>query len=227
MAIMDFFKPVTSTTPTQSTQAAQPEQTSTGLSDHSAPIAKEVTPENPLDVYRKMFDTAATTGEVQAPSFKLDPKVLSDVSQGMDFTAKVDPALMEQALAGDSKALIAVIQAAGRTAYSASLEHATALTEAHLGQRSAYESSRVDKGVKQQLTSDALSTAPNYSHPVVRQELNRVASQYAAANPDASPKDVAEAAQKYIADLSQALSKSPVAAEGTNMEMDWAKYLSN
>jgi hypothetical protein len=184
-------------------------------------------PVNPLDAYNKMYENANKNSDIAAPSFKIDPKVLGDVSKSMDFTKAVDPALMEKALAGDAKSLLAVMQSVAQNSYSASLEHATALTETHLGQRAEYENKRIDKGVREQLTSSALSTVPNYSHPVVKAELNRVASMFASANPDASPAQIAQAAQKHLQDLSNAL--SPVKSEEQKLQdsgqMDWTKYL--
>lgn len=185
------------------------------------------TPVNPLDIYSKMYEDANKSSDLQAPSFKLDPKVLGEVSSSMDFTKGVAPELLDKALAGDAKSLLAIMQSVGRNAYSASLEHTTALTETHLGQRADFDSKRVNQGVREQLTSNELSSAPNYSHPVVKAELNRVAGMFAKSNPDASPQQIAIAAQKHLTELSQALnpSKSPEQVAADSGEVDWSKYL--
>ena len=207
------------------------------LSDPNPPIGADgkipgtdPTPVNPLDAYKKMYDTANASSDIHAPVFKLDPKVLSEVSATMDFTKNVNPELITKALAGDAKSLLEVMQAVGRNSYSASLEHATTLTETHLGQRADFEGKRVDAGVKKQLTTDALSTtAPNYDHPVVKAELNRVADMFARANPDASPQQIAKAAQKHITELSAALNPAAAKSDG-NVDangMDWSKYLNS
>lgn len=134
---------------------------------------------------------------------------------------------MEKALGGDAKSLLEVMQNVSRNTYSASLEHATALTDTHLGQRAAFDSKKIDAGVRTQLTNNALSTAPNYDHPVVKAELNRVASMFAQSNPDASPQQIALAAQKHLQDLSAALTPQKTAEEQAvaNGEMDWSSYL--
>jgi len=188
----------------------------------------EGTPTNPLDEYKKMFDNSVKSSDIEAPSFKIDPAVLGKVSDTMDFTKGIDPELMTKALSGDAKSLLDVMQSVGRNTYKASLEHNTSLTDAHLSNRAAFERQSVDKGVKQQLTANALSTAPNYDHPVVKAELNRVANQFAQANPDASPTQIATAAQKYIADLQGALNptKSPEQTQAESGEVDWSKYIS-
>lgn len=196
--------------------------------DADGKIPGDLTPINPLDAYKKMYDNANASSDIHAPSFKLDPKVLGEVSASMDFTKGVNPELITKALAGDAKSLIEVMQSVGRNSYSASLEHATTLTETHLGQRAAFEGQRVDQGVRKQLTTDALSTAPSYDHPVVKAELNRVADMFAKANPDASPQQIAKAAQKHITDLSAALNpatKSNVSDNTDAQGMDWTKYL--
>lgn len=189
------------------------------------------TPANPLDAYKKMFDNAANASGTAAPEFKLDPTVLSKVSSGMDFTKGVQPELVQKALAGDVASLMEVIKSVGQNSYRASIEHNTALTDSFINQRGAYEQQQLNSGVKQQLTQNELSNTPNYSHPVIKQELNRIAAQYARANPDASPQDIAKAAQTYINELHTAMNPA-TNQQGNNTqggagEMDWSKYLTS
>lgn len=224
MSIMDIFKATPAAAPAAPAAPATPP-----VSDANKEQAASQTPVNPLDAYAKMYEDANKSSNIQAPVFKIDPKVLGDVSKGMDFTAGIDPSMMEKALAGDAKSLLAVIQSVGQNSYSASLEHATALTDTHLGQRADFESKRISAGVKTQLTNSALSDAPNYSHPVVKAELNRVASMIAASNPDASPAQIAQAAQKQLQDLAAALApqKSQEQQQADSGETDWSKYLTS
>ena len=232
MGIMDLFKPQT-TSSTQTTQPAgtTPPVAKTDLSANppaAGPDGKmpgtDPNNQNPLDVYSKMFDTANNGSDLQAPSFKIDPKVLSDVSSKMDFTRGVNQEILAKATSGDTAALLDIIKTVGQNSYRAALEHNTALTDSYLTNRGDFDKKSLERGVKSQLTASELSSAPNYNHPVVKAELNRIASQFAAANPDASPQEVAKAAQKYIADLQNAL--NPTAkTESSEEEMDWSKYL--
>ena len=225
MSIMDLFK--TSTPAAQAPAAPAAPANQPPVSEANKEQQAAQTPVNPLDAYAKMYEDANKNTDIQAPSFKLDPKVLGEVSKGMDFTKGIDQDLMAKALSGDAKSMLDLIQQTSRNAYSASLEHATALTETHLSQRSEYEGKRIDAGVKNQLTSSALSEAPNYSHPVVKAELNRVASMIAQNNPDATPQQIAVAAQKQLQDLAAALTvqKSPEQQRADSGETDWSKYL--
>ena len=163
--------------------------------------------ENPFDKYQEMFKNAATNSDIQAPSFSLDPSVVADVSSKLDFTKGINPELVQKAQGGDAAAMMQMIQEVGRNAYRASLEHTTKLTDTHLGQRSEYESQRLQRGVKDQLTSDALATNANFNHPVIKAELNRIARQFAnsAEYADASPQEIANAAKQYLNDLHSAM----------------------
>lgn len=235
MGIMDIFntKPVE---PTNKPVVNTPQAGKDSLSDNPKIAGEDgkmpgTSPnmENPLDSYKKMFDNANKDSELQAPSFKIDSKVLNDVSSKMDFTRGINQEVLSKATSGDVSALMDIIKTVGQNAYKASLEHNTALTDTYLNQRGEFDKKSLEKGVKSQLTSEALSNAPNYNHPVVKAELNRIASQFAAANPDSSPQEIAKAAQKYISDLQSALNPSDPSknSDGSDKpeEMDWSKYL--
>ena len=234
MGIMDLFKPQTPANPTGAPAPVgsnPPPAAKTDLSANPPAVGPDgkmpgtdPNNQNPLDVYSKMFDTANNGSDLQAPSFKIDPKVLSDVSSKMDFTRGVNQETLAKATSGDTAALLDIIKTVGQNSYRAALEHNTALTDSYLTNRGDFDKKSLERGVKSQLTASELSSAPNYNHPVVKAELNRIASQFAAANPDASPQEVAKAAQKYIADLQNAL--NPTAkTESSEEEMDWSKYL--
>lgn len=236
MGIMDMFRSSPPSPPSIEGQSQQPTPGKDNLSTSNPAVdatgkipGTEPLNQNPLDIYSKMFDNAANNSDIQAPSFKLDPKVLGDVSSKMDFTRGINQEVLSKATNGDVSALMEIIKTVGQNAYKASLEHSTSLTDTFLTQRGEFEGKQVAKGVRNQLTSNELSNAPNYSHPVVKAELNRVAAQMSAANPDASPQEIAKAAQQYINDLSSAL--NPKASNNSpsdgNGDFDWTKYLTN
>lgn len=241
MSIMDIFKvqkPAADINNQQQQQNNNPPQGKENLSDNPPTTdsngkmpGSEPLNQNPLDVYKKMFENANANAEVEAPKFSLDPKVVSDVSRKMDFTRGINPETMQKATSGDVNALLDIIKTVGQNTYRAALEHNTALTDTFISQRSEFESKKIDSGVRKQLTSSALANTPNYNHPVVKAELNRIASQFAAANPDSSPQEVAEAAKKYIEDLQSALNpsagKNADGSDDNSGEMDWTKYLTS
>lgn len=242
MSIMDIFKPaVPKAAPAAATTpAAESSTTSSGAGTNVAPAnvdpnAMSNDTQNPFDSYQKMFDNAAKNSAIEAPSFSLDPKIVADVASKMDFTKGLNPELIQKATSGDAVSMMQLIQEVGRNSYRASLEHATKLTDTHLGQRSEFESKRVKEGVRSQLTSDALSqgsdTNANLNHPVVKAELNRIAKSFANSPEyaDASPQEIAKAAKQYMTDLHNALNpadpKKDKDGQPKGKEIDYFDYL--
>lgn len=243
MSFMDFFKaqpaPASATPPASTStdsNAGDIKQQSGVSNSNGDPNSLSKETQNPFDAYQKMFDNAAKTSTVEAPSFSLDPKVVADVASKMDFTKGLSPELVQKATSGDAAAMMQLIQEVGRNSYRASLEHATKLTDTHLGQRSEFESKRVKEGVRNQLTSDALSQGSesnaNLNHPVVKAELNRIARTFAASPEyqDASPQEIARAARQYMTDLHNALNPAdPTKTKEGKVkpkEIDYFEYIS-
>lgn len=201
------------------------------ISSEPAAASKSVEIPNPLDIYAKMYEPKE--GQVESegpPSFNIDDKVLSEVSGKMNFTSTIDPALLSKAQSGDAQAMIELIQQVGQGAYKAALKHGTALTDVHLNKRGEFEKAELSKSVKNTLTNQALSEIPNASHPVVKNELRRIAESLAKQNPDASPKEIVAEAQKYFTTVYNAIS-SPASAQEDNSIVkagevqDWEKFL--
>ena len=186
-------------------------------------------PANPLDVYAKMFDTANQQKQDAPPSFNVDPKVLGDVSQNMDFVRNINPELLQKAQQGDTAALLEAINAVGRQAYSSAIHHGSVLTDKFVSARAGYDANQVGGHVRNELTNSALAQTPNYSHPAVKNLLNEQARRIQAANPDASPQEVAQAAAKYIQDIASAITPASASSQGTAgslpQETDWSSYL--
>lgn len=230
--IMDFFTSNKTQQATSEPASVAPttkqQQSTPTVSDQSANNPSK-TDENPLDTYQKVFDNAAKDSNIQAPSFSLDPKVIGDVSSKMDFTKGVSPELVQKANGGDASAMFQLMQEIGRNSYRAAIEHTTKLTDTHLGQRAEFDSKQVQRGVKKQLTSDALASTANLSHPLVKAELNKIAERFAnsAEYADASPKDIAEAAKAYFNEIHAAFNPPAKTKEEERAsgEVDYMKYL--
>ena len=142
------------------------------------------------------------------------------------FVGTANKELLQRAMSGDQQAFLDVINHVGRSAYSSAIQHQSALTDAHIGNVSKYQDSKLDARIKSGLTSNELSKAPSGGHPIVKAELNRVAQRLAAANPDAAPEDIALAARKYLSDLANSLSDKSTKTEDTKNEpIDYMQYL--
>jgi len=226
MGIMDIFKTTEPAAP--AAPAAKPDTTSPPKTEDGKMAGTNQEPVNPLDAYAKLFDNA-TKADDAPPSFTLDPKVLNDVSGSLDFTKAVSPELLSAAQSGDNKALLQIINQVGQQSYKAALHHSTSLTDRFVSARSQHDLKGIGSQVKRNLTEQALSSTPNYNHPVVKAQLNSIANAMQVQNPDATPEQIANAAQQYIKDLADAL--NPAAnkkdGEGAADEMDWSKYLTS
>lgn len=223
MSIMDFFR--TQVTP----QAAAPTQQAAAPTGENGKMpGSDQTTVNPLDAYAKIFDKVADKPEEAAPSFNIDPKVLNEVSSKLNFTQDISPELMQQATNGDSNALIQIMNQVAQSAYRASLSHASTLTDKFVGARTDHALKSVGSSVKKELTTSALSSTPNYQHPVVKEQLNRTAEAFAAQHPDATPQEIAKMAADYIQVLADAISpaSNQQQTQKTAGEIDWSEYLS-
>jgi hypothetical protein len=232
MSIMDFFKPAenkpAATAATVAATIPEVKPAADGVDQNN--LTKSAS--NPFDAYAKLFKTASENSEIQAPTFSLDPKVIADVAGKMDFTKGISPELIQKANSGDAAAMMQLIQETGRNSYRAALEHATKLTDTHLGQRSEFESKNLKRGVKEQMTSDALSQDnANLNHPVIKAELNRIAKQFAASPEyaDASPAEIAKAAHTYLNDLHSAMNPADPSktkeGKAKSKEIDYMAYI--
>lgn len=182
---------------------------------------------DPLAAYAKMFDNNTNKQPDAAPTLTLDPEVLNKVSGSMDFMKGVDPALMQRATGGDMTAMFELMNHVGRSAYRTSLEHGGAVTDKFVGAREAHFAKNIPGQVRNELTLNSLAGPGGASSPVAKKQLVEIAQRMAAANPDASPADVAASAKQYIADLYNATHPADPASQPTTAgAVDWDKWLS-
>lgn len=181
-------------------------------------------PADPLAPFAKMYDTPAQTD--QAPQFALDQTALTAAAGSLNFMQGVDPAVMQRAEAGDSKAIMALIEHAGRQAYQSAMSHSSTLTNKFTEAREAYNNKDFSGKVKSELTVNAMTGMANFDHPVVRKELIKVAQDIQRQHPDASPQEVAAKAKEYITALSQAVNPTSASPQGKNNQQstDWDAF---
>jgi len=184
-------------------------------------------PADPLAPFAKMYDTVAQ--QDTAPQFALDEKALSTAASSLDFMKGIDPQLKERAMTGDATAIMELIAHGSRQAYQHALSHSSTLTGKFTDAREAYNSKSFSGKVRNELTVNALTGTPNYSHPVVRKELIRVSKEIQAQNPDASPQEVADQARQYLTEISGALNPTNTAQEqqSKGKSVNWDNYFDN
>lgn len=158
---------------------------------------------DPLAPFAKMFDNAPNAEA--PPSFNLDPKQLAEVAKTQNFVNGVDPALLERAQTGDSKALLEIIGAVGQNAYQAALAHGSKLTDTFVQAREAHNAKGFGNKVRSELVNAELGSTLNFSNPVVRNQLTRTAADLQRQHPDASPAEIKRMAVEYITELANAI----------------------
>lgn len=186
---------------------------------------------DPMAAYASMWNNNPNQQQQEAaPNFSIDNKVLDQVASGLNFTDGIAPELMQKAQSGDMQAIMELMNHSARNAYRMSLQHGSALTDKFVGMREDHFSKRVPGVVRDELTMGALSGSEGSNmSPTARKQLADIAKKFQAANPDASPQEVATAAKNYVADLYKAI--HPDAASGNSAEggsrnqpakpMDW------
>lgn len=192
-------------------------------------------PANPLDSFAKIFDNANKVDDDPnkapkgPPKFELDPKILGEVASKLDFTQGINPELMQKATSGDVQSMVAVMQEVGRNAYRASLEHSSRLSDSYLNGRFQFEAGNMGNLVKQHMTNNSIASNPALKHPLIKQEVTRLASlmskspEYA----DSSPEQLQDMALQYITSLAEAANstnKSQEPAPNAGL-VDWDKLL--
>ena len=184
-------------------------------------------PPNPLDAYAKLWETSSNAPEA-APNFNLDPTVLDQVSGTLDFTKSVSPELLQKATTGDMAAMMQVMNHVGQQSYKAALAHGSSLTGKFVDSRSKFDLKGIGSQVKTELAASAMSSIPNYSHPAVKTEVNRIAQAMQKQNPDASPEEIATATKDYFTNVYAAINPQAPTQEQQNQatEVDWDKFFS-
>ena len=175
-----------------------------GVAKPTEPPKSEV---NPLDAFKDLYKTNPdNTDGANTPSrLELTDEVFNQVIPNLDFTQGLTPELQQQLAQGDSKAFMTAIQQAGANAYKTAMQHNAALMNDHLDKRFKEFQPTIQKSVASNLTSSALSTLPNADNPVVKAELDRVASQLQSKYPDAPPEWVAKQTNVYLSELGKQL----------------------
>lgn len=225
--MFNLFQQKSQQAPQQQQQAADKPrgQQSTQSNDPNQQQQGPAAPQNPLDLYSGLWDTSKQQPDTP-PAFALEPETLTKVSSSLDFTRNVPPELMEKATSGDMNAMLQLMNHVGRQAYEASLSHGATLTDKFVGARSQYDQRTIGAQVKNEMVSSSFKDVPNSHHPVVKQELTRIAKAMQQQYPDASPDEIVKHTKEYWTAIQQAMNPdaNKPADASTSGETDWDKF---
>ena len=208
------------------TQSAKPAPAAP-LQEQENQIQQQQAETNPLDAYKNLQDNGDNADE-SAPSFSIDDEALSGVAGKLNFIKDINPELVQKATSGDANALVALINATAQQSYRAALKHVTTLTDTHLAQRETFNQKAIKSGVRENLIQQEISTIPNASHPVVQQEIARIARDFAKRSPEATPAQIKEQAIRYFNEVHNAMSgQSESAPKKASEVTDWESFLTS
>lgn len=208
------------------TQSAKPAPAAP-VQEQENQIQQQQAETNPLDAYKNLQDNGANADE-SAPSFSIDDEALSGVAGKLNFIKDINPELVQKATSGDAGALVALINATAQQSYRAALKHVTTLTDTHLAQRETFNQKAIKSGVRENLIQQEISTIPNASHPVVQQEIARIARDFAKRSPEATPAQIKEQAIRYFNEVHNAMSgQSESAPKKASEVTDWESFLTS
>jgi hypothetical protein len=197
--MFDFFKPKSDGAGEAKAAASTPESPKSTQTEKTG-----------LDKYESLWYNDNVKVPAQAPSFDLPSDAVGDLAKSQDFLAGLPQNVMEGLESGDKQAFLHAIEFASRNAYASAMQHLPKVTDAYLKQKSEYDSGLVKTAIRSELTTQELAQEVNYQNPVIRNEMNRIASSLQARHPDASPKEIAEAAKDYMRQLSKAFGNGEV-----------------
>ena len=208
------------------TQSAKPAPAAP-VQEQENQIQQQQAETNPLDAYKDLQDNGNNADE-SAPSFSIDDEALSGVAGKLNFIKDINPELVQKATSGDANALVALINATAQQSYRAALKHVTTLTDTHLAQRETFNQKAIKSGVRENLIQQEISTIPNASHPVVQQEIARIARDFAKRSPEATPAQIKEQAIRYFNEVHNAMSgQSESAPKKASEVTDWESFLTS
>ena len=181
-------------------------------------------PEDRFAKFSKMWDNPKDPEK--APSFTLDPKQLDSIVEAQDFTRGIPPEVLEKVKAGDSTAIMEMIQITTRNAYRTAMEHNSKLTEGFVTAREGYNTKGFGERVKGELTSASLASIPGSKNPVVRQQLKQTAESLQRTHPDSTPEEIVAMTLEFHQQLSAELAgeKSKEKKDNNQGGTDWDEW---
>lgn len=181
-------------------------------------------PASYLDAYKDLYTPQQATSE--APEFNLDSEKLNGVVNSQDFMQGIDPSAMQKLQSGDMSALGDIINHATRNAYKAALTHGSTLTGKYVGARFDHADKGLDGKIKSSQLQDHLSRTPNFSNPVVKQQMTDIVQRLSQKHPDAPYEDVVNEAKRILTEVAGAVNPESPQNKPQVKEQDWEAFMS-
>lgn len=172
--------------------------------------------DSPTDLYAGMFDAPTTDGTKQPPKFNLSPEKIKEAAGKIDFMSDM-PDELKTALAAEGglniENISALVNHAGRSAYSRALEHGSAVTGHFIEARIGHESQGLDEKLRQRMARQQAG-ASYADNPVVKEHLEMISERIAQKHQDASPEEVAAMTHEYFTSMARVINPGAFESKG-------------
>ena len=199
-------------------------------------INKTPDPATPFAEYAELWKTAPTDPNAPASTGvfgELDPKKFMEVAGKMDFSKAITPDQLQKIQAGGEEGLRAFASAMNTVAqqtFAQAAFAATKITEQGLTKARETFVAELPTHIKRHQVSDNLrNTNPIFNNPAVAPLIQAMESQFTVKYPSATPTEITQMAQNYIASLGAAISPQAKPAAGEpgagNKDQDWDAWM--
>lgn len=159
---------------------------------------------DPNDIYAEIWKQEPQQQMGSKNLFNTDPEKFGAAVNGMDFTKSVPKELMEKVLAGDSQALMAVINRVGQNAFSTATISSREMIEHANKQQGGSMEKQIQEAVRSALASQNLSKRnENFSDPTVAPLLQEISGRLRAKYPEATADELSEHSEKMLMMIAQ------------------------
>ena len=166
--------------------------------------------QNPLDVYKGLFDNEPPKDKDgkpivnEPPKFNLDAKTIGEAASKIDFTAGLPKEVTDKLNSGqlDTQTMNILLNHVARNAYGKAMEHASSLTDRFVGMRLGHEQQALGPQVRRLLAQSQVLSNPNVAkNPAVREHMDIISDGLARKFPDATPEWIAQKTTEYFQHL--------------------------
>lgn len=199
-----------------------------GKPDPAAP-AQPKQDDSPLAGFATLWDPITTNEDPskQPQPFALTPEAVQAAVGKMNFSQTIPAETLAAISAGGEgaqAALIAAMNQVAQTVMQNSLLASSEIAKRHLDGYSASSQATIDKAIRSSLIKTEPKSNPLLNHPAVSPMYEAAKMQLAAANPDATPQQIANMASEYVTAMAEAFAPKPVDTT-REQKQDWSKFL--
>lgn len=165
----------------------------------------------PLDEFKDLWNPPEPEGGKRPDNSKfsrpkLDQNKLGEGFGKMSFTQGLDPNKIQKALGGDAESFMEILEHTARRAAMTSFQASESYNGRLLDTYDQSVNARIPKQISEFETRSAVrNTIKGMDHPAVSPWLDSLQSQFRERFPDASPQEIAQAAQRYLQEAAKVI----------------------